>query len=168
MCSGTTQTALIKCPLGCPQKWCSVECYLKHRESCPHARLEDLKVFILSRQKEKHLILALVNSGISVDLEKPGRKRTPDAALVIALNRGCEIKEALQQLDALHNQRIEGRLAVFWSYAGSKVWGLKPARAMEKSLDTLKAKYKGFQILHNLPARSFDLITGVSKVPIID
>ena len=97
-----------------------------------------------------------------MDLEKPGRKKTPDAALVIALNRGCEVKDALQQLDALRNQRIEGRLAVLWSGVGSQVWELKPARLMERSIDTLKTKYKSFQLLHNLPARSFSLLESQS------
>ena len=123
--------------------------------------MDRLKVLILSQQKEKSSVLALLGNGISVDLEVPGRRRTPDASLVVALNRGG-IKEALQHLEALQNQRIEGRLAVFWCQAGSKVWGRKPARAMERSLDTHKAKYWGFQILHNLPSRSFDLFTDLS------
>ena len=111
MCKGSTVAALIKCPLSCPQKLCSADCYLAHRRSCTHASLDRLKVLILSQQKEKSLVVALLGNGISVDLEVPGRRRTPDASLVMALNRGG-IKEALQQLDALQSQRIEGRLAV--------------------------------------------------------
>ena len=157
-CSSSMPADLASCPLGCPEQLCSAECYLRHRRSCAHASLECQKVLILSRQKEKNLVFALISNGLSVDLEKPGRKKTPDAALVIALNRGCDIKDALQQSDALQNQRIEGRLAILWCGVGSKVWALKPARLMEKSIDTLKTKYKSFQLLHNLPARSFSLL----------
>ena len=146
-------------PSGLPAEMVFRRMYLKHRRSCSHASLDRLTVLIISHQKEKSLVLALIKNGISVDVEEPGRKKTPDASLVIALNRGV-IKEALQQLDALQNQRIEGRLAIFWSHAGSKVWGLKPARTMAKGLDTLKAKYKNFQLLHNLPARGLEAAGG--------
>ena len=136
MCRGTTDTCPIKCPLGCSKQLCSIECYLQHRSCCQHSQLDEGKVLILSKEKEKDLVLALLTNGISVDLETPGRRKTPDAALVIALNRGDE-KEAYRQLDALRNQRSEGRLAICWCKAGSKVWGAKTSpRHGEKSRHT--------------------------------
>ena len=96
-----------------------------------------------------------------MDLEVPGRKRTPDVALVVALNRGG-MKEAWQQLDAVQSHRREGRLAIFWYRTKSKVWDKKPARAMEKSLDTVKVKLNKFELLHNLPSRSFSILESKS------
>ena len=99
-----------------------------------------------------------------MDLEKPGRKDTPDAALIIALSRGPSEKPALQQLDALKRQRTEGRLAILWGGSDSRVWQMRPTRNMEKSLDTLKWKGKNFVLLHNLPAHSFKLLDTLGEV----
>ena len=39
----------------------------------------------MSPQREDDLVLSLVQNGISVEVEDPGRKRAPDAALLLAL-----------------------------------------------------------------------------------
>ena len=36
---------------------------------------------------------------------------------------------------------------------------------MEKSIDTLKTKFKSFQLLHNLPVRSFSLLESQCAQP---
>ena len=161
-CGTSKPLALKRCPLGCREKWCSADCYLKHRGSCAHASLESRKVLVLSNQKHASLMAALIDNGISVEWEKPGRKRTPDAALVIALTRGPARKDTLQQLDALQNQRIEGRLAILWSGVESRVWKLKETRVMDKSLDIHQFQYSRFKLLHNLPAGSFSLLEAQS------
>ena len=163
ICGGLNPHKLAHCPLGCPSSFCSTGCYLKHRNTCAHAKLEREKVIILSPQKENNLIFTFISNGISVDWELPRRKRTPEAALVIAFSRGPSQKPALQQLDVLKAQRVEGRLAVLWGGSDSRVWQLRPTMEMEKSLDTFKLKGKGFALLHNLPKKCFQGLEMISK-----
>ena len=157
------------CPLGCADHLCSAQCYLEHRRTCAHSVLDKLKVLVISQEKEETLVSDFVVHGISVDVEKPGRRRTPDAALLLVITRvgwalsRQEWKGTLKQLDALKVQRIEGRLAILLDKSSARTWYLKEVKEMKESLDIDQARFKiskgkshvRFQILHNLPAHCF-------------
>ena len=106
-CKTEASIARYRCPLGCAERLCSAQCYLKHRKSCSHAVLDRLKVLIASPTEEDALVIEMMKNGISVEVETPGRRRTPEAALLLVLTRRqpdrCREKERamFQQLDAL-------------------------------------------------------------------
>ena len=112
----------------------------KHRKTCSHEVLDRFKILTVSSAKEDDLVLEMIENGISVDVETPGRKSTPDAALLLALTRSprqkdgktqvegarirLALKSKLQQVDALRNQRIEGRLAILLDAWNAMMWSL--------------------------------------------
>ena len=128
----------------------------------------------------------MIETGISADVETPGRESTPDAALLLALTRsprqkdgktqveGARIRLALesnlQQVDALRNQRIEGRLAILLDAWNAMMWSLKPVKELRECVAIHKAYYKVrnkkeveyFHLVHNLPARSFNLMESLA------
>ena len=71
-----------------------------------------------------------------MEVEAPGRRRTPDAALLLALTRmrPARSREGLKatflQLDAIKSQRIEGRLAILLDECGAMTWNLKPVKEL--------------------------------------
>ena len=67
---------------------------------------------VVSSPKDEHLLaLELLKNGVPVEIEKPGRKRFPEAGLLVAmvhLPRGTaerlQRNAALRQLDAVKNR----------------------------------------------------------------
>ena len=100
----------------------------------------------MSPRCEDELILSLVQNGISVEAEDPGRKRAPDVALLLALthspkrmgNKEPAVRKVrnscMRQLDAVKSQRIEGRLAILLDALEAGFWDLAGAEELSRSL----------------------------------
>ena len=121
VCRGGEGEELLKCPLGCGSRCCSVRCYLNHRTACSHQVLDKSKVVISSPKDEGGLIREMVRNGISVAIETPGRKKFPETGLLVVFphmppKRLVLVRAArtagLKQLDAVWHQMVEGRLVV--------------------------------------------------------
>jgi len=118
------------------------------------------------------MVVELIRNGISVEVETPGRRRTPDASLLLAIGRtrpGSDLREkkaTYLQLDAIKTQRNEGRLAIFLNPCNADTWNLRQMRALKNTTDISEARYqvrkdgntRNFKLLHNLPARSFSIL----------
>ena len=96
----------------------------------------------MSSLNEDALVMELVRNGISVEVETPGRKRVPDAALLLALTYAPKemsssnplwriVRNAnLKQVDAVRCQRVEGRLAILMDRSEAMIWRLQPVKEL--------------------------------------
>ena len=146
-CKASSDKDLVPCPLGCPEWICSSQCYLSHRKGCSQEVLDKTKVLVVSTRKEDELVLELVRDGISVEVEAPGRKRMPDAALLLALTHSpqemCSSNprwrtarnSILKLVDAVRCQRVEGRLAILMDRYDAMVWSLPSVKELCGGVD---------------------------------
>ena len=181
-CKAAGGRALVRCPLGCPEWLCSAQCYLSHRKSCSHEVLDKSKVLVVCSRNEEVLVLELVRNGISVEVETPGRKRTPDAALLLALTHSPQDMSnsnprwrtarnaILKQIDAVKCQRIKGRLAILMDRYDAMVGNLQSVKDVSGSVDAScvdfeikrDGKNKSFHLVHNLPPKNFKMFDSIS------
>lgn len=180
-CKASSNTDLVPCPLGCPEWFCSAQCYLSHRKGCSHEVLDKTKVLVVSTRKEEELVLELVRNGISVEVEAPGRKRMPDAALLLALTHAPQEmctsnprwrtarNSILKLVDAVRCQRIEGRLAILMDKYDGMVWSLPSVKELCGGVDANGVDFavsrggrdEWFHLVHNLPPNNFKMFAPI-------